>query len=122
MFLGIVLLVVVIATAIISRMADSYDISLLSGMVSVLTGIYLLCHVFALSLISYNYESFVNRRNAFVETLENSRENGNDYETATIVKDISHWNERLAEQKFDNTTLYFDQYIDDRWENIKPIK
>ena len=122
MILGIVLLVVVIATAIISRMTVSYDISFLSGMVSILTGGYLLIHILAMSLVEYNYEGFLERRAAFVETLDESRKNGNEYETAAIVKEISNWNIRVAKQKFDNKTLYFDQYIDDRWENIKPIK
>ena len=97
-----------------------YDI--FGGFMAVIFGVWLVIHAISLLTVSYEYELFVAKRNAFEKTLNDSRKNGNEYETAAIVKQVAEWNVRLAEYKYDNTTLYFDQFIDDRVEDLEPIE
>lgn len=72
--------------------------------------------------VNYRYEVFLSKRNAFELTLKNSRENGNELESAAIVKDVAKWNQKLAAAKYNNKTLFLGQYIDDRVEDLQPIK
>lgn len=85
-------------------------------------GTWLIIHIVGMAKASYEYELFVQRRNAFEQTLNSARENGNQYETAAIVKEVAEWNTTLATEKFYNKTAWFDQYIDDRIETLEPIK
>ena len=100
----------------------TYNYDMLGAILSIFTGIYLFIHILSLSLVEYNYNIFVTHRDAFEKTLLDARLNGNEYETAAIVKDVAKWNIRIADQKYDNKTLFFDQYIDDRFETLEPIK
>ena len=120
MITGIILAVLIgIGIYLVNK---SYDYDMLGGLMCVLFGIYLVVHLFALALVNYEYGMFVEKRNAFEQTLKLSRENGNDYETAAIVKEVAQWNIKLAERKYDNKTFVLDQYIDDRIETLEPIK
>ena len=64
----------------------------------------------------------VTNRDAFQQTLDISREVGNENESATIIRDVVEFNKWLAQEKLDNTTWWFDQYIDDRIIDVEPIQ
>lgn len=116
------LIILIVLVAIGGYLTTKWDYKGLGFIMCLIFGTYLLFHAFAWGLVSYEYGLFVEKRNAFEQTLKVARENGNDYETAAIVKEVAQWNVRLAEYKYDNNTLYFDQYIDDRVELLEPIK
>lgn len=82
----------------------------------------LFIHLLIWPFVTYNYELFVAQRDAFEQTLNDARENGNEYETAAIVKDVAEWNQLLAASKYQNKIAFLDQYIDDRVETLEPIK
>ena len=84
--------------------------------------ILLFLHSLAYFTANYNYGLFVAERDAFEETLKEARENGSEYEIAAITKDVAEWNRALAELKYSNKTLFFDQYVDDGIELLEPIK
>ena len=102
--------------------AKTYDYDTLGGIMVLIFGIWLTIHTICILTVSYSYEMFVIKRQAFEKTLNDFRKNGNKYETAAIVKEVAEWNVKLAEYKYDNTTLYFDQFIDDRIETLEPIE
>ena len=116
------LIILIVLVAIGGYLTTKRDYELLGFIMCLIFGAYLLFHAFSWGLVAYEYGLFVEKRNAFEQTLKVSRENGNDYETAAIVKEVAQWNVRLAEYKYDNNTIYFDQYIDDRVELLEPIK
>lgn len=118
--LTLIILVVLVVIGI--RLLNTFDYDGWGFIMILIFGIWLVIHTIAFFTVEYNYELFVEKRNAFEQTLYESRKNGNEYETAAIVKEVAKWNEKLAEYKFDNKTLFFDQYIDDRIETLKPIK
>ena len=99
-----------------------WDYEVLGGVMAAVFGIWALIHLLCILTVSYSYELFVVKRDAFEKTLNDSRKNGNQYETAAIVKEVAEWNTKLAEYKYDNNTLYFDQFIDDRIEDLEPIE
>lgn len=116
----LIILIALIAVGII--MVKNYDLEATGFFISFICGICLLLHIVGISLKSYNYELFVVKRNAFSETLKSARECGREYETAAIVKEVSSLNTDLASIKYDNKTIFFDQYIDDRFDLLEPIK
>ena len=118
----ITLFILIALIAIGGYLTTKWNYELLGTFMCLAFGLLLILHSFALGIVSYEYELFVQKRNAFEQTLKNARENGNEYETAAIVKEVAQWNVELAEYKYDNKTLYFDQYIDDRIELLEPIK
>lgn len=95
---------------------------ILGFIMCVIFGTFLLIHSIAYFTVEYDYGLFVEKRNAFEQTLNDLRKNGNDYETAAIVKEVAKWNQELAVYKYDNKTIFLDQYIDDRVELLEPIK
>lgn len=100
----------------------SYDYEPQGAILAILSGICLLIHLALIELKSYDYELFVVKRNAFAETLKSARENGNEYETAAIVKEVANFNAELASYKYNNKTIFLDQYIDDRFDSLEPIE
>lgn len=97
-----------------------YDIS--GIIITVICSVFLILHCVGYFTASYNYEMFKTKRNSFEQTLQMARESGNPIETAAIIKDVSAWNQKLAALQYDNKTPFFNQYIDDRIESLKPIK
>ena len=97
-------------------------IAIFSLLVAILSSILLIIHIVFFAIKPYTYGEFAARRSSFEQTLGNARINGNQYEIATIVRDIADWNIELASLQYSNSTDFLDQYIDDRIETLKPIK
>lgn len=85
-------------------------------------GLWFIIHILIILTQGYYFELFVEKRNSFEMTLQNSREKGNDLEAAAIVKEVAEWNMKLAEDKFDNKHWYLGQFVDDRIETLNPIE
>lgn len=116
----LIILIVLVATG--GYLTTKWDYEILGALMCIIFGLLLLIHSIAWGTASYNYGLFVEKRNAFERTLNEARKNANEYETAAIIKEVAQWNQKLAEYKYDNKTLFFDQYIDDRVELLEPIK
>ena len=98
------------------------DLPSLGFIIVIASALYLLIHVIEWSTAAYDYNLFVAKREAFIYTLSSARQSGNQIELAAIVQDISKWNQDLAEAKYDNSTFLLGDYVDDRIEQLKPIK
>ena len=116
------LIILIVLVAIGGYLTTKWDYEILGGIMCLIFGLWLLFHSIAYFTVEYEYGLFVEKRNAFEQTLNEARNNGNEYETAAIVKEVAQWNQKLAEYKYDNKTIFFDQYIDDRIELLEPIK
>ena len=100
----------------------SYDYEFLGGIVALIAGIYLICHTLFWILASYEYNKFVTKRKAFVETLEYARKNESQFELASITREFSEWNQQLASLKYDNNVFLLKDYVDDRVTSLEPIR
>lgn len=98
------------------------ELEFFGTLLSIFSGIYLAMHLVFWSVSGYDYNMFVTKRNAFINTLEDARKSKKIYELASIAKDISVWNQKLEEKKYDNKVFMFKDYIDDRYESLKTIK
>lgn len=101
---------------------SSYDYGFLGAIIVLIAGIYLIYHTLFWSLASYDYNKFVTKRKAFVETLEYARKNENQFELASITREVSEWNQQLASLKYDNNVFLLKDYIDDRVTSLEPIR
>jgi len=121
MIITIVILLALIAFGFYLSTTDRYYI--LGIFITVIIGFFtFFFHIPALLLNEYDYEKFVIKRDAFESTLNETRKGGRVLEAAAIIREVSEWNIELAERKYNNTTLFLDQYVDDRIMDIKPIK
>jgi hypothetical protein len=117
----LIILIVIIAVGV--KLLNSWDFGMLGGLMAVFGSILLLIHLLCWGFVSYyDYNQFKTQRNAFEQTLKSARANGNQYETAAIVKEVAEWNIKLASKKYDNTIWVFGQYIDDRIDSLNPIR
>lgn len=105
-------------------MKDEYSNYDFSAMIWLgLFGVVLIFNTIAISVKRYNYRKLVVKKESFEKTLKTFREKGeNNIENAAILKDVVDFNKYLEIQKFDNSTIFFDWYIDDRVEDLKPIE
>ncbi len=87
----------------------------------VISGILLLCSLGAFVSKGYKYMGTDAIRSSYVETLNESRKNGDPIERAAVIKDIMKFNADLAEKQFYLGTMW-GIYIDDRFATMKPIK
>ena len=101
---------------------DNFIFSFLGIILAILMGIYLSIHILCWSTASYGYEVYIIERKSFIETLEKSRADYNPLERATVMLDISKWNQGLLKDKYKNKLFLLDDYIDDRIENIEIIE
>lgn len=116
------LIILIVLVAIGSYLLTKYRYALLGSIMCGLFGVWTVIHGIAWGIAPYEYGLFIEKRNAFEQTLKVARENGNKYETAAIVKDVSEWNQKLAEYKYNNKIIFLGQYVDDRVELLNPIK
>lgn len=100
----------------------SYDYEFLGIVICVCSGLYLLLHILLWSISSYEYDKFVTKRKAFVETLEYARKNETQFELASITREVSEWNKKLASSKYDNNVFLLKDYVDDRVTSLEPIR
>lgn len=100
----------------------SYDFEFLGIVLSGIAGLYLIIHVLFWSMASYDYGVFVAKREAFVETLNEARKNNNPLELAAITKEVSDWNQDLAEKKYNLKVFLLNDYVDNRVEKLQPIR
>lgn len=100
----------------------SYDYEMLGLIIVTLSGIYLLLHLLMWMVASYEYNLFLAKRNAFVETLAEARKNNNTIELAAITGDVSEWNQQLAASKYNLTVFMIKDYTDKRVAELKPIR
>lgn len=98
------------------------EVDLLGILLSAIFFLYLIVHLLCWSLSSYDYNIFVEKRNSFVETLEYARENESKFELASITRDVSEWNQKLATFKYQNKLFLLKDYVDDRMMDLEPIK
>lgn len=120
----IVILVVVIVMGYFlhDRLSDYMLPFVLGGLMSIGGGILMVLHLFLWSITSYEYGKFVSKRDSLQQSLDWSRANSSELERAAILQDISEFNKDLAEHKYNNKTLLLTYYIDDRIEDVEPIK
>jgi len=100
----------------------SYDYELLGAIMCFIFGIYLCLHILFCLVATYDYNKFIVKRQAFVETLYYARKNKNQFELASITKEVSEWNQQLASAKYDNNVFLLKDYTDDRIMLLKPIR
>lgn len=116
-------ILVCLGILLLGRNIGEYNgLDFLGGCIIGIFGIWLIIHVCIWINVPYAYESFAVQREAFVSTLETARENGTELENATILRDISTWNQTLARYQYENTLMIFDWCIDDRIDTLKPIQ
>lgn len=120
MIILIILIIVFVLGYIILNKVYGYD--LLGFVICLTSGIYIILHVILWAIASYNYNIFLTDRTAFVETLANARESGNQIELAAITRNVSEWNENLAEMKYNSTIFLLRDYVDQRVKFLQPIK
>ncbi len=123
MITGITLLILLIASFYVAKKA--YSCSGLEIVFSILGcgfSFWLLIHLILFLSTSYNFNKLVVKRDSFVQSLEESRKNDRQLESATILKEISDFNQYIASEKYDNKIWFLGQYIDDRIETLEPIK
>lgn len=95
---------------------------ILGGFLITIFGVLFILHVILISISSYEYEQYVVQRDAYVSTLQESRANGSELETAAVMKGVAEWNIMLASAQYTNSLILLDPYIDDRIDSLKPIK
>lgn len=120
MVITIVLVLFIVAAYLLKRYDCAYDdVSFIAYYVC---ASFLIIHIPAILIKGYDYEIFYSKRVAFEITLNEARAKGSHLEVAAILQDVAKWNEKLAEWQYNNTTLFLDQYIDDRIDDLKPIR
>ena len=101
---------------------DMEGLVAISGLFAVLCILFLIASVSNLIYKPIEYERFVAERTAFSATLDKAREGEYPFETAAIAQQITEWNVKLAELQYKNTVIWYDEYIDDRIDALKPIQ
>lgn len=123
MITTIILLLIFIVLFVIYKRVGSYsDAKFYSGLITMIVSVFFMFHVLFYHLQHLDYEMDRVKRETFQQTLNTSRELGNEYESATITKDVVEFNVSLARIKEKNTWRFIGQYIDDRYMNLKPIE
>lgn len=88
------------------------------GFISFTIFVFLLfCHI----AVQFNTATYATEREALQQTYEQSREL-NEFERATVTKDIAEFNKQLAIDKYWNSTWMFGWWINDDVDNIEPIR
>ena len=118
----LILITLVVVCYFLIDKAEYTKLEWLNWTVLVSSSLYLFIHSIFYPLSSFDYELLEADRNSIQQSLDDSRLLGNEYESATILKDVVGFNRSLAKRKYMNNTLFFNQYIDDRIDFLKPVQ
>lgn len=111
---------IILGIRFINHWDDDYN--MIGWVLSVVFVLVFIFNSIALMTVEYEYNIFKTKRDAFEQTLQNSRMSGNALESAAIVSEVAIWNIQLAEEKYDNNTYIWGNYISDKIESLEPIK
>ena len=118
----LIILIVLITIGALLLKYNYGEFDALGFFVTLLFSVCLVIHSVSWGTSSSDYNLFVAERNVLEQTLIEVRENGNDCETATIVKEVVKLNVQLSVMKSKNNDIFLGQYIDDRIQLLEPIK
>lgn len=113
---------VLIVLCIFALFIELEFVETLSSITLVLSILFLVIHSLIYFPQSYAYNMIKLDRETFETSLNESRKNGNEFESAAILTEVIEFNSKLARKKYNNKNPFLGQYIDDRIENIKAIK
>lgn len=116
----IILIAVFLLGLVIARESELFDI--FGVVLCILSITLIIIHIASWATSWYIADKLIAQRSAFVETLEYARNSNNQIELAAISRDISQFNQGLAILKYQNKMWFLDPYIDDRIDDIKPIR
>ena len=118
-----IILITFLAVCILLLTTDEFGTLYPIGLIGIIiTSFFLIMHLVCLSQVSYEYNSLKVNRDSFQRSLNEARKNGNEYESAAILEKIVDFNYELSQKKYDNKTIFLDQYVDDRVELLNTIK
>lgn len=120
----LIILIILIAIGIVLIKKYYYcynDIDIVGIIMCLVFGSYLIIHIAFWSTASYNYNVAVVKRAAFISTLDYARKNNNPIEIAAITKEISDFNQDLAESQYNATVFIIKDYTDERMLTLQPI-
>lgn len=121
--INLIILIAIIITGLILPKDKYYgDRSFLSICLLMIGSVLLASHLVAISLVSIEYNAFKASHEQLKVDLENSRKLNASYEKAAILKEIIHHNQIIVSNQVLNKNWFIDQYIDDRVDELKPIK
>lgn len=115
------MLLLIIALLIIIIGMFVYD-NILKAALIVIGGFIITINLLILINVPYSFENWVARRDAIVQSLESSRKNYSEIETAGIINKVVDFNIVLADNQYRNTLWIWDSYIDDRVDSLKFIQ
>lgn len=123
MIIGIILLGLIIFSFYVAKKArECSGLEIVSFILGCGFSFWLVIHLILFIGASYSFNKLAVQRDSFIQSLEYSRKNNKELESATILKDISDLNQYIASEKYDNKIWFLGQYIDDRIETLEPIK
>lgn len=110
LFILIAFFVLLVAAALIADKFDLFHITFTTSVLAVFTAMFLL----AIPLIRFGYEQDRVGYVAFKQTINNARKsNLSELERASILKDISEWNQRIDRAKNMNSLFFLDPLVPD---------
>tara|TARA_R110000737_G_scaffold340021_1_gene362495 strand:- start:100 stop:474 length:375 start_codon:yes stop_codon:yes gene_type:complete len=93
-----------------------------SGMVLILSLFINLMHTLAYYEQDYKFEKFKVTHDSLQMSLDATRKNGNQYESVAVIKTIIKHNNELAQKQFSNSRSFNGHYVDDRFDDLKPVE
>jgi len=123
MFLEITFIVLLII-GIALLFADSYSggVEVVGGILIIISAVALPINTIELLSSEYDYEILVAERDSYQLSLDGLRSIDNSFETLAIGQDIVDFNKKIAREKVQNKSWFYDSYIDDRIDSLEPIK
>lgn len=113
----------VVGFCLLDRIGTESLWGLVGLIASVASVVLLAANVIALTFGRAGDRSSIAQYHAFVRTVEAARAKGSvtEYERAAIQKDIADWNQKLANVKYWNETIY-DIFTVDEYANLPEIR
>lgn len=74
-----------------------------------------------LSLKSYDYNLLFEKRKSIEFTVQSAKESGN-HDDPWVVFILKEYNEDLSVRKYNNTLFLFDEFIDDRFDELELLR
>lgn len=118
----VIILVVLFVLGLFLLRNNNDDVATFGFVLTFIMGLFIIMHIGLIATASFDYQRARVKRTSVVNTIKEARINNAPIERAAITKDIINFNQYLASKQYYNTIPFLDPYIDDRFNNLQPIR
>lgn len=118
----ILVVVFIVGLVLLYGFADDFEVSTLGFLITIFSAAAIIIHLLSWIIAPYNHDVFMQEREAIQTHIDDVRDSHRYNEFYAISKEATEWNIMLYKMQYQNQKRLLRPYIDNRIDDVKPIR